>query len=150
MRRLVDDHIELSLDLAPSLELVEGERPVLEEALVNLAVAAGDTLPAGGRVRIATSSVDVGARRRAPALRPGDYVAVSLTPKGGAPRPGAGVRAPGSRPRSGPSSRLGGVLTVEAVSDESLAFCVYLPQASVAILTDDSHSTAERCGGARA
>ena len=43
-------------ELAPALELIEGERAALEEALVNLAVAAGDTLPAGGRVRIATAS----------------------------------------------------------------------------------------------
>jgi len=38
--------------------------------------------------------------------------------------------------------RLGGMLTVEAVSDESLTFRVYLPQASVAILTDDAQGAA--------
>jgi hypothetical protein len=38
--------------------------------------------------------------------------------------------------------RLGGSLTVDAVSDESLTFRVYLPQASVAILTDDAQSAA--------
>ena len=141
MRRLVDDHIELSLDLAPSLELVEGERAVLEEALVNLAVAAGDALPAGGCVRIATASVDVSTSTSAgpPA---GEYVALSLITQGW----GAATRGPessaGVTAAQRAIERLSGVLTVEAVSDESLAFCVYLPQASVAILTDDSHSTA--------
>ena len=37
---------------------------------------------------------------------------------------------------------LGGSLTTETVSDESLTLRVYLPQASVAILTDDSESAA--------
>ena len=132
MRRLVDEHIELTLDLAPALELVEGERPVLEEALVNLAVAAGDTLPAGGRIRIATSGTPA----------PGDYVEVLLTTQGW----GAAVAGPdqsaGVATARRAVSRLGGVLTVEAVSDESLTFRVYLPQASVAILTDDSQGAA--------
>ena len=59
MRRLIDEPIELAFELAPSLALVEAERSVLEEVLVNLAVAADDALPAGGRVRIATANLDV-------------------------------------------------------------------------------------------
>ena len=50
------------------------------------------------------------------------------------------ARAPAWPPRAGPSAVSRGALTVEAVSDESLTFKVYLPQVSVAILTDDSHS----------
>jgi len=141
MRRLVDEHIELTLDLAPALELVEGERPVLEEALVNLAVAAGDTLPAGGRVRIATSSVEIGAAASGTPA-PGDYVALVLTAQGW----GAAVAAPdqsaGVATARRAVARLGGVLAVEAVSDESLTFRVFLPQASVAILTDDAQGAA--------
>jgi PAS domain S-box-containing protein len=144
MRRLLDDHIELGLDLAPALELIEGERPALEEALVNLAVAAGDTLPAGGRVRIATSSGEIG---NAPGAAvsggppPGDYVVLSLTAEGWGATADAGEGAGLATARRA-IGRLGGVLTVEAVSDESLTFKGYLPQVSVAILTDDSHSAA--------
>ena len=142
MRRLVDDHIELSLDLAPSLELVEGERAVLEEALVNLAVAAGDALPAGGRVRIATASVDVSTSTSAgpPA---GEYVALSLTTQGwgaatGGPESSAGVTAAqrAIEPVWAARSPWRPCPTNRSPSR------VYLPQASVAILTDDSHSTA--------
>ena len=138
MRRLVDDHIELSFDLAPALELIEGERPVLEEALVNLAAAAGDTLPAGGRVRIATTSSEIGhASHGGPG--PGDYVVLSLTTQGWgaitAADDGAGVAAARRA-----VARLGGTLAIEPVSDESLTLRVYLPQASVAILTDDSQN----------
>ena len=106
MRRLVDDHIELSLRPGAVARAVEGERAVLEEALVNLAVAAGDALPAGGRVRIATASR--GRRpRRAPALRPGEYVALSLIDARVGRRDRTGrSRAPVSRPRSAPSSGL--------------------------------------------
>ncbi|HEV8395372.1 MAG TPA: PAS domain-containing protein [Vicinamibacterales bacterium] len=141
MRRLVDEHIELTLDLAPSLELVEGERPVLEEALVNLAVAAGDTLPAGGRVCIATASVEIGAATGGiPA--PGDYVAVSLTTQGWGAATAGSDQSTGVATARRAIGRLGGSLTVDAVSDESLTFRVYLPQASVAILTDDAQSAA--------
>ena len=72
----------------------------------------------------------------------GEYVALSLITQGW----GAATRGPessaGVTAAQRAIERLSGVLIVEAVSDESLAFCVYLPQASVAILTDDSHSTA--------
>jgi len=141
MRRLVDDHIELTLDLAPSLELIEGERPVLEEALVNLAVAAGDTLPAGGRLRLVTSSQEIGhSAGSGPA--PGDYVVLALTAQGwGAATADAGGSA-GLASAQRAVARLGGSLTTETVSDESLTLRVYLPQASVAILTDDSESAA--------
>jgi PAS domain S-box-containing protein len=138
IHRLVDDHIELALDLAPSLELIEGERQVLEEALVNLAVAAGDTLPAGGRIRVATSSREVAASKTGgPA--PGDYVVLSLTTQGwGAATAGVNEGAGLAAARRA-IGRLGWTLTVAAVSDESLTFELFLPQVSVAIVTDDSH-----------
>jgi PAS domain S-box-containing protein len=141
IRRLVDDHIELALGLAPSLELIEGERPALEEALVNLAVAAGDTLPAGGRIRIATRSQEVAASNTGgPA--PGDYVVLSLTSQGwGAATAGVDAGAGLAAARRA-ISRLGGTITVAAVSDESLTFELFLPQVSVAIVTDDSHAAA--------
>jgi PAS domain S-box-containing protein len=141
MRRLVDDHIELALDLAAALELIEGDRAALEEALVNLAVTAGDTLPAGGRVRVATSSREIGAAVGAAGNGqppPGDYVVLSLTAEGwGAATEDAGESAALATARRA-IGRLGGVLTEEAISDEALTLTVYLPQASVAILTDDS------------
>ena len=128
MRRLVDDHIELALDLAPSLELIEGERAVLEEALVNLAVAAGDALPAGGRVRIATASHDVSIARGE--RRP----AAGRLRRAVAHDAGMGRRDRGCRRRRRCRRRAarhrpsGGVLTVEAVSDESLSFKVICPR----------------------
>jgi PAS domain S-box-containing protein len=140
MRRLVDDHIELTLDLAASLELIEGERSALEEALVTLAVAAGDTLPAGGRLRLVTSSQEIDhAIDGGPA--PGDYVVLALTAQGWGAATGELDRA-GFAPARRAIARLGGVLTTEPVSDESLTLRAYLPQASVAILTDDSESAA--------
>jgi PAS domain S-box-containing protein len=140
MRRLVDDHIELGLDLAATLELIEGDRAALEEALVNLTVTAGDTLPAGGRVRVATNSREIGnAAAGSGQPAPGEYVVLSLTAQGwGAATAGAGDNAALATARRA-VGRLGGVLTVEAVPEEALTLTVFLPQASVAILTDDSH-----------
>jgi PAS domain S-box-containing protein len=139
IRRLVDEHIELALDLAPSLELIEGERPVLEEALVNLAVAAGDLLPAGGRVHLATSSLEITAAASGQPA-PGDYVVLALTTQGWGAATADAMASAGVATARRAVGRLGGVLTLDAVSDESLTLKVYLPQASVAILTDDSNA----------
>ena len=140
VRRLVDDHIELTFDLAPALELIEGERAALEEALVTLAVAAADTLPAGGRVRIATASQEIAAASGDTAA--GDYVVLSLTTQGWGAATEHGGEGAGVAAARRAIGRLAGALSVEAVSDESLTFKVYLPQVSVAILTDDSHGAA--------
>src|SRR5687768_9784631 len=72
MRRLIDEPIELAFELAPSLALVEAERSVLEEVLINLAVGADDALPAGGLVRIGTVNLDV--TTTTAELKSGEYV----------------------------------------------------------------------------
>ena len=54
-----DEHIELTFGLASSLLPVLAAQPPLEEALVNLTVAAADVLPAGGRVHIDTATIVV-------------------------------------------------------------------------------------------
>ncbi len=135
MRRLIDEPIELAFEPAPSLALVEVERSVLEEVLVNLAVGADDALPAGGRVRIATANLDV--TTTTAELRSGEYVAVSLTAQGW----GISTASPGTSTgvvaAQRAIERLGGTLAVAAVSDESVTYTAYLPQASVTIPTDE-------------
>jgi PAS domain S-box-containing protein len=140
MRRLIDEPIELAFELAPSLALVEAERYVLEEVLVNLAVGADDALPAGGLVRIGTVNLDV--TTTTAELRSGEYVAISLTAQGwgiSTISPGTSTGVVAAQRAIG---RLGGTLAVAAVSDESVTFTAYLPQASVAIPTDDLLATA--------
>ena len=91
-------------------------------------------------MRLTTASVEIGTSTNAgPAA--GEYVVMSLTTQGW----GAATVEPDSSAVTAARravARFGGVLIAEAVSDESLALRVYLPQASVSILTDDSHSSA--------
>jgi len=136
VRRLVDEHIELRLDLEPRLEAAQAAQPVVEEALVNLVVTARDVLPAGGRIAIGTACVDVGREHsgRDP-VEPGAYVVLSLTATGWGIDDAVHARfspSADSDSRFAVASRAlaqtGGSLTVEGVPDESLTFKVYLPR----------------------
>jgi PAS domain S-box-containing protein len=143
-RRLVDEHIELRLDLAPRLESTEAAQPVVEEAFVNLVVAARDVLPAGGRIVIDTGTVEIDREQaRARGVEPGAYVRLSLTATGW----GIDGAIPDRfSPDSDHDSRFaatrrtvaqnGGSVTVDSVPEESVSFNVYLPRSSGAGASD--------------
>lgn len=84
LRRLIDEHIDLALDLSSSLGTVETSQPALEEAVVQLTVAAASALPAGGRIDIATAPHDVAAApgEAADGPAPGRYARLSITASG--------------------------------------------------------------------
>jgi PAS domain S-box-containing protein len=140
LRRLIDEHIELTLDANPSLAPVLAAQPPVEEALVNLTVAAVDVLPAGGRIRIDTATVDVNEDNRTQhdGIEPGSYGVIALTATGWGiddrtrERMLAGT-APAEEVSKGYSSAVravgqaGGGLRVESVSGDSLTFRIYLP-----------------------
>jgi PAS domain S-box-containing protein len=140
LRRLVDEHIELTVAPTPSLAPVLAAQPPVEEALVNLTVAAVDMLPAGGRVQIDTVTIVVNGDNSAQhdGLDAGAYGVVSLTATGW----GIDDRtreqmlaghAPAEEVSRGYSSAVravaqaGGRLRVESVSGDSLTFRVYMP-----------------------
>jgi PAS domain S-box-containing protein len=55
---LVGERIELHLELAPNLWLVEADRQQLEQVIMNLVVNARDAMPGGGKLIISTSNVE--------------------------------------------------------------------------------------------
>jgi PAS domain S-box-containing protein len=140
LRRLVDEHIELTVAPTPSLAPVLAAQPPVEEVLVNLTVAAVDMLPAGGRVQIDTGTIVVHGDN-APqhgGLDAAAYGVVSVTATGW----GIDDRtreqmlaghAPAEEVSRGYSSAVravaqaGGRLRVESVSGDSLTFRVYMP-----------------------
>jgi two-component system, cell cycle sensor histidine kinase and response regulator CckA len=59
LRRLIGEHIEIELDLAPELGRVRADPGQLEQVLVNLALNARDAMEDGGRLTIRTANVDL-------------------------------------------------------------------------------------------
>ena len=60
LRRLIGAHVEVSLALADGLAPVLADRGQLAQVLLNLAVNAGDAMPDGGTLTIATARLDDG------------------------------------------------------------------------------------------
>ncbi|MCS6816533.1 MAG: ATP-binding protein [Blastocatellia bacterium] len=57
LRRIIPEHIEIELDLAPQ-EITLAVNPIhLQQVLLNLAINACDAMPQGGRLRIQTESL---------------------------------------------------------------------------------------------
>lgn len=84
LRRTIPEHIELVLALDPLLENVRADRGQLEQIVLNLAVNAGDAMPQGGQLRLATKMVDVDtmwARHHAP-MTAGRYVRLGVSDTG--------------------------------------------------------------------
>jgi PAS domain S-box-containing protein len=140
LRRLIDEHIELTLTANPSLSPVLAAQPPIEEALVSLTVAAVDVLPAGGRIQIdlATVSVDHDNAAHHEGIEPGAHGVISLTATGwgiddrtrerllaGPARAEDVSRGYSSAVRA--VAQAGGGLRLDSVSGDSLTFKVYVP-----------------------
>ena len=80
LRRLVGEHVQMSLDVAPELGLTWGDPRQFEQVIMNLVVNSRDAMPGGGAIRIAARNVDPGA---GPEGAPtGDWVEVTVTDTG--------------------------------------------------------------------
>jgi two-component system, cell cycle sensor histidine kinase and response regulator CckA len=81
LRRLIGDHIELAISLAPDLWAVRADQGQIEQALLNLAVNSRDAMPRGGTLTISASNCEPG--RRPPGEGPaGRSVALSVRDTG--------------------------------------------------------------------
>jgi len=84
LRRLLGEHIVLSIDLAPDLGLIHGDRGRKEQVLLNLALNARDAMPNGGTLSISTyNAVFEEEHARAHyGARPGPYVILEIADSG--------------------------------------------------------------------
>ncbi len=82
--RLIGEHIHLQYSSAGELPLVEADRGMMEQVLMNLAVNARDAMPGGGRLAISLAVVPVGAERikGTVEVRPGTFVCLSVQDTG--------------------------------------------------------------------
>ena len=78
--RLIDEDILLITDLSPTLGRVKADPGLLQQALMNLVVNAGDAMPSGGTLTIKTADVEVDAADASlhPGAATGSYVVVSV------------------------------------------------------------------------
>ncbi|MCU1383203.1 MAG: Blue-light-activated protein [Acidobacteria bacterium] len=84
LRRTIPENIDLQLELSSTLESVRADRGQLEQVVLNLAVNAGDAMPKGGQLRLATACVDVDEpwARRHPPMKAGRYVRLTVRDTG--------------------------------------------------------------------
>lgn len=81
--RLIGEHIQVSLVLAPSLCLALADRGQLEQVVMNLVVNARDAMPGGGLVTIETTDVELeNSSFHQEAIMHGHYVMLAVTDTG--------------------------------------------------------------------
>ena len=82
--RLIGEHIEINLALAPELPLALADRGQLEQVVMNLVVNARDAMADGGRLTIETKATELEASSlQAERVEPGPYVMLAITDSGG-------------------------------------------------------------------
>ncbi len=84
LRRLIGEHIELTVVKAPGLGMVRVDPGQLEQVIVNLAVNARDAMPDGGRLTFETAEVTLDERMTArfPGTKTGRYVQMTVADTG--------------------------------------------------------------------
>jgi CheY-like chemotaxis protein len=84
LRRLLSEAIELSLVAPTSVGRILADPGQIEQIVMNLAVNARDAMPAGGKLRIEISNVELDADYASlhPGVAPGNYVMIGITDTG--------------------------------------------------------------------
>ncbi len=84
LSRLLGEEVTLTMDLAPDLWSINGDKGQLNQVTMNLAINARDAMPNGGSLTIATGNLSVTPEwpDRYRLMPPGDYVYVSVRDTG--------------------------------------------------------------------
>ena len=157
LRRMVGEQIRLQVDTARRPWPVAADRPMLEQAIVNLAVNARAAMPEGGTLTLATQRVTLDAARVRDLeldVVPGDYMRLTVTDTGVGIDPeiqdrifdpffttrqvgeGSGL---GLSMVFGAVKQAGGAVTVDSAPGEGARFTLYLPRTEA-----DEQATTER------
>ena len=84
LKPLLGENVTLTMDLAPDLWSINGDKGQLDKVTMNLAINARDAMPNGGNLTIATRNLSVGHERtdRHRMMPPADYVHLSVCDTG--------------------------------------------------------------------
>ena len=84
LRRLIEEHIGLTLALDPEIGMVRADPGQIDQILVNLVVNARDAMPDGGTVTVATRTAEFDERDAAEhfSVTPGRYVQLAVSDSG--------------------------------------------------------------------
>jgi PAS domain S-box-containing protein len=84
LRRLIGEHIDLTIRLAPNVGRVKTDPSQIEQVIINLALNARDAMPEGGELCIETDlvRVDVEQLGAFDAISPGDYAVLRISDSG--------------------------------------------------------------------
>jgi PAS domain S-box-containing protein len=164
IRRLIGEHIALSLALDAEIGSVVADSGQIEQVLLNLVANARDAMPDGGRLTIATQAVSIdGEWPEHPEIVAGRYVVLSVTDTGHgidadtrphifepffttkSPGEGTGL---GLATVYGVVNQNGGYICVDSAPAQGTLFSIYLPEAGVA--ADDRPAHSEETARARA
>jgi signal transduction histidine kinase len=133
LRRLIGEHIRISVDTAPDLGTVVADRGQLEQVIINLVVNARDAMPGGGTITVRTAREAEGGEAHV-------ALAVSDTGTGIAPEvrdrifePFFTTKEPGKGTGLGLSmiygivKQSGGTIEVDTEAGRGTTFTVHLP-----------------------
>ncbi len=84
IKRIIGEHIELSLDLSSDLAAVHADSGMLEQVMINLCVNARDAMPQGGNLTIRTENVQIDKLlpNERYGLKRGNHIAISVSDTG--------------------------------------------------------------------
>jgi len=159
LRRLIGEHIELTLALDPGSGHVKADPGQLGQVIMNLIVNARDAMSQGGRLAIATASVSLdehAASPRPPDARPGRYAVLTVSDTGTGMdaetqarifEPFFTTKEVGKGTGLGLSTvygivQSGGFITLESELGRGTAFSVYLPSVEAPAGSDDAPAAA--------
>ena len=82
LQRLIGTNVEVRTDLDPAVRLVLVDSVQCQQMLLNLAINAGDAMPEGGTLTLATRSVTAESAQADPPIAPGDYTRLRVSDTG--------------------------------------------------------------------
>ena len=82
LKRALGRSIEIKSILDPNLYSIEANATQIQQILMNLCINARDAMPNGGVLKVSTENTQLNQNKKVKGLKPGDYVALSVSDNG--------------------------------------------------------------------